>query len=83
MTKPKNPAIDWEPDSRTGQACPNCGEEIVYNGNYFCSTYGAEGAWTPNPGWCGWAMTEDEPDDGAFFKRCYRGLMRNRASAGN
>jgi hypothetical protein len=73
------PAMDWEPSSRTGQPCPKCGAEIVYNGNYFCSQFQHSG---PKDEWntCDWAMEQD--DDGPLFKRCYSGLMANRRKAG-
>jgi hypothetical protein len=62
------PASDWESHFRTGQPCPDCGHEIVYNGNYFCSQLIIS---------CRWAMG-DGPEFEGLFRRCYDGLMSNR-----
>jgi hypothetical protein len=65
---------DWYEDQRTGQPCPWCGSEIVYNGNYFCSGYTFPEIDKPNT--CDWAMPEDER--GKLFDDCLTGLMHNR-----
>lgn len=41
-------------DRRTGQECPKCSSEVVYNGNYFCSE-------------CEWAMPEHYKDGLRFL----------------
>lgn len=77
MALAKEPALDWPRDCRTGQACPTCGAEIVYSGNYFCSEAEFAGAYGfGRAGTCGWGMPESE--EGPLFKRCLRGLMKNR-----
>lgn len=75
MTLAKYPALDWPRDCRTGQACPRCGAEIVYNGNYFCSEWKLADE-HGYPGTCDWALPENE--ERALFRRCLRGLMKNR-----
>jgi hypothetical protein len=77
--------MDWPLDCRTGQKCPKCGQEIVYNGNYFCSGYiisGLDSAFGDDEeATCDWAMSEEESDGGELFRRCLDGLMANRAKA--
>ncbi len=67
----------WDKDIRTGQPCPKCGAEIVYNGNYFCSEFvipALDG--DGSPATCDWAMPENER--GNLFKNCLAGLTKNR-----
>lgn len=63
----------WEPDKRheganagwrTAETCPECGDIIVYNGNYFCINFGDE---------CGWAMPH--PQVVQADKEIYKRLM--------
>jgi hypothetical protein len=68
---------DWDEEQRTGQPCPKCGAEIVYNGNYFCSEYTMPEVYAPmlmSPATCDWAM----PEHSRLLKKCYEGLMKNR-----
>jgi hypothetical protein len=51
----------------TGQKCPKCGEQIVYDGNYRCEGY--------DEGWCDWGMADVGEDD-PLFRRCFVGLMK-------
>lgn len=51
--------------------CPRCGGEIVYNGNYFCSSYAIE--------WCGWALSDNQRNTSlarTLIDGCYRGEVR-------
>jgi hypothetical protein len=58
--------------NKTGIMCPTgCGNEVVYNGNYFCDNFDV----------CGWALvaTGYKGHDKALDADLYRGLMANRA----
>lgn len=50
----------------TGQPCPKCGTEIIYNGNYFCP----ENDWVLDP-------EKPEATD-RVFQACFVGLMKRR-----
>jgi hypothetical protein len=53
---------------KTGVMCPTkCGNEIVYNGNYYCDNFEN----------CGWAMGE-VAENNPLLVRCLRGLESNR-----
>jgi hypothetical protein len=70
---------DWDETQRTGQSCPKCGAEIVYNGNYFCSEYTIPEVYglDMSPATCDWAM----PERSRLLRKCYEGLMKNREQA--
>lgn len=56
----------------TGVPCPECEAEIVYNGNYFCSS-------------CDWVSPvyeEETLEDRAFTKKLLEGLRDKRREAG-
>lgn len=65
------PTYDHPREMRTGVPCPECGHEIVYSGNYYCSQYEGD-----SPA-CMWAMPDSENED-PLFKRCLRGLKKNQ-----
>lgn len=52
-----------------GYACPQCGDMVVYNGNYFCESWGCDHpARDGEPAWrsggpCNWAMAHYDPID--------------------
>lgn len=42
----------------TGVACPRCGAEVVYNGNYFCERWVY--AYDGHEDDCDWALSHDD-----------------------
>lgn len=61
--------------------CPDCGGQVVYNGNYFCVEESPD---SPTTG-CGWALPSDLPrsqKDEQLFERMYASLMEYRRARG-
>lgn len=73
MAKGKHPLGD-----RTGEPCPLCTGEIIYNGNYFCEHFGI------TPGTCSWAAIPpgERGYNKALGERLLAGLICERRRQG-
>lgn len=61
--------MDLTGDVVKGVPCPQCGDKILYNGNYFCEHID-EGCWV---------MPGDHEDYNAFHRMVVRTYLKQRA----